>query len=168
MLTPSRQDTNSLFLTSRLNDLGISVAFKTIVGDNREHLVSVARTAMSRADVSIFTGGLGPTEDDLTREAVADALGVELKRNHEIVTEMYKRFAERRLQMPDNNARQADILHGATVLPNFRGTAPGQWLETKFEGKSRVVILLPGPPHELQTLWEKQCLPRLRALAPPA
>jgi nicotinamide-nucleotide amidase len=168
MLTPSRQDTNSLLLTSRLNDMGISVAFKTIVGDNREHLVSVARTAIGRADISIFMGGLGPTEDDLTREAVADALGVELKRDHEIVTEMYKRFAERRLQMPDNNARQADMLQGATVLPNFRGTAPGQWLESKFEGKPRVVILLPGPPHELQTLWEKQCLPRLRALAPPA
>ena len=168
MLTPSRQDTNSLFLTSRLNDLGISVAFKTIVGDNREHLVSVARTAVSRADISIFTGGLGPTEDDLTREAVADALGVELKRDHEIVTAMYKRFAERRLQMPDNNAQQADVLQGAIVLPNSRGTAPGQWLETEFDRNSRVVVLLPGPPHELEALWEKQCVPRLRALAPPA
>ncbi|HME32067.1 MAG TPA: competence/damage-inducible protein A [Terriglobales bacterium] len=168
MLTPSRQDTNSLFLTSRLNELGISVAFKTVVGDKRDHLTSVARTAIGRSDISIFMGGLGPTEDDLTREAVADALGVELKRDHELVTAMYKRFAERRLQMPDNNARQADILQGAAVLPNFRGTAPGQWLETKFEGKPRVVILLPGPPHELKTLWEKQCLPRLRALAPAA
>ena len=168
MLTPSRQDTNSLFLTSRLNDLGISVAFKTIVGDHREHLVSAARTAVSRADISIFMGGLGPTEDDLTREAVADALGVELKRDHEIVTAMYKRFAERRLQMPDNNAQQADVLRGAIVLPNNRGTAPGQWLETEFDGKSRIVVLLPGPPHELEALWEKQCAPRLRALVPPA
>src|SRR5271169_5080471 len=168
MLTPSRQDTNSLFLTGRLNELGISVAFKTVVGDNLEHLTPVARTAIRRADISIFMGGLGPTEDDLTREAVADALSVELKRDHEIVTAMYKRFAERRLQMPDNNAKQADILRGAVVLPNSRGTAPGQWLETEFAGKSRVVMLLPGPPHELQALWEKQCLPRLRALTPPA
>jgi nicotinamide-nucleotide amidase len=168
MLTPARQDTNSLFLTGRLNDLGIKVAFKTIVGDNRDHLISVARTAIGRSDISIFMGGLGPTEDDLTREAVADALGVELKRDHDIVTAMYKRFAERRLQMPDNNARQADILRGAVVLPNSRGTAPGQWLETEVEGKARVVMLLPGPPHELQALWEKQCLPRLRAVAPPA
>lgn len=168
MLTPSRQDTNSLFLTGRLNELGISVAFKTIVGDNREHLASVARTAIGRCDVSIFMGGLGPTKDDLTRESVALALGVQLKRDHEIVTAMYKRFAERRLQMPDNNAQQADVLQGAVVLPNSRGTAPGQWLQIEFEGKPRIVILLPGPPHELQALWEKQCLPRLREVAPPA
>jgi nicotinamide-nucleotide amidase len=168
MLTPSRQDTNSLFLTGRLNELGISVAFKTVVGDNLSHLTSVAQTAIHRADISIFMGGLGPTEDDLTREAVAAALGVELKRDHEIVTAMYKRFAERRLQMPENNARQADILHGATVLPNSRGTAPGQWLETELDGKPRIVMLLPGPPHELEAMWEKQCLPRLRELAPPA
>ncbi len=168
MLTPSRQDTNSLFLTDRLNELGISVAFKTIVGDNREHLTSVARTAISRADIIILMGGIGPTEDDLTREAVADALGVELKRDHEIVAAMYKRFAERRLQMPDNNARQADVLRGATVLPNSRGTAPGQWLETEVAGKSRIVVLLPGPPHELERLWEKQCVPRLLAIVPPA
>jgi len=168
MLTPTRQDTNSLYLTDRLNQGGINVAFKTVVGDNREHLVSVARTAISRSDVSIFMGGLGPTEDDLTREAVADALGVELKRDHEIVTAMYKRFAERRLQMPENNARQADILRGATVLPNSRGTAPGQWLQIEFESKPCIVILLPGPPHELQTMWEKQCEARLREVAPPA
>ncbi len=168
MLTPSRQDTNSLFLTGRLNELGISVAFKTIVGDNREHLTSVARTAIGRSDVSIFMGGLGPTEDDLTRESVALALGLGLKRDHEIVAAMYKRFAERRLQMPDNNAQQADVLEGAVVLPNSRGTAPGQWLQTEFEGNPRIVILLPGPPHELQALWEKHCLPRLREVAPPA
>ena len=168
MLTPSRQDTNSLFLTGRLNELGIGLAFKTVVGDNREHLTSVARTAISRADIIIFMGGLGPTEDDLTRECVAAALGVELKRDHEIVTAMYKRFAERRIQMPENNARQADVLQGAEVLPNSRGTAPGQWLQTEVDGRPRIVMLLPGPPHELQALWEKQCMPRLRAVAPRA
>jgi len=168
MLTPTRQDTNSLFLTGRLNELGISVAFKTVVGDNLAHLTSVARAAISRADISIFMGGLGPTEDDLTREAVAAALGVELKRDHEIVTAMYKRFAERRLQMPENNARQADVLQGATVLPNSRGTAPGQWIEAEVDGKVRIVMLLPGPPHELEVMWERQCLPRLRAVASPA
>ena len=168
MLTPSRQDTNSLFLTGRLNELGINVAFKTVVGDNGEHLVSVTQAAIGRADLCIFMGGLGPTEDDLTREAVAKALGLGLKRDHEIVTAMYKRFAERRLQMPENNARQADILLGAVVLPNSRGTAPGQWLETDWDGRRRIVVLLPGPPHELQALWERQCLPRLREIVPPA
>ena len=136
MLTPSRQDTNSLFLTSRLNDLGISVAFKTIVGDNREHLISVARTAIGRADISIFMGGLGPTEDDLTREAVADALGVELKRDHEIVTEMYKRFAERRLQMPDNNARQADVLQGADGSAELPGNCAGTMAGNQIRGQA--------------------------------
>ena len=168
MLTPHRQDSNSLFLTSRLNDLGISVAFKTVVGDNRDHLTAVARAAIGRADIVIFTGGLGPTQDDLTRESVADALGIPLKRDHAIVTELYKRFAERRIQMPDNNAQQGDILQGATVLPNSRGTAPGQWLETMVEEQPRIVMLLPGPPHELHAMWEEQCVKRLRAKAPPA
>jgi nicotinamide-nucleotide amidase len=168
MLTPYRQDTNSLFLTERLNALGTSVAFKTVVGDNLDHLISAARTAISRADIAIFMGGLGPTQDDLTREAVAAALGIELKRDHTIVTEMYKRFAERRLKMPENNAQQADILQGAVVLPNPKGTAPGQWLETVLDGKPRMVALLPGPPHELQAMWDSECAPRLRDKVPPA
>jgi len=168
MLTPYRQDTNSLFLTERLNALGISVAFKTVVGDNLDHLVSAARTAIARADIAIFMGGLGPTQDDLTREAVAAAFGIELKRDHTLVTEMYKRFAERRLKMPENNAQQADILQGAVMLPNPKGTAPGQWLETKYDDKLRIVALLPGPPHELQAMWDSECAPRLRDKVPPA
>jgi len=168
MLTPYRQDTNSLFLTERLNELGITVAFKTVVGDNLDHLISVARTAIGRADLSIFMGGLGPTQDDLTREAVAAALGIELKRDNDLVTELYKRFAERRLQMPENNAQQGDVLQGAVVLPNTKGTAPGQWLETEFEGAPRMVALMPGPPHELHTMWEAECMPRLRHKVPPA
>ena len=168
MLTPYRQDSNSLFLTGRLNELGISVAFKTVVGDNPDHLTSVARTAIGRTDISIFMGGLGPTQDDLTRESVASALEIPLKRDHSIVTELYKRFAERRIQMPENNAQQADVLEGAEVLPNSRGSAPGQWLRTQFEGKPRIVVLLPGPPHELQEMWEQQCMTRLQALVPPA
>ena len=168
MLTPYRQDSNSLFLTGRLNDLGISVAFKSVVGDNRDHLTAVARTAIGRADIAIFMGGLGPTQDDLTRESVAAALGISLKRDHAIVTELYKRFAERRIHMPGNNAQQADVLEGAALLPNSRGTAPGQWLETCIEGQRKIVVLLPGPPHELQEMWEQQCMDRLRARAPSA
>ena len=168
MLTPHRQDSNSLFLTERLNELGISVAFKTVVGDNLEHLTCAARTAVGRADLAIFMGGLGPTKDDLTREAVAAALGVELKRDNKLVTELYKRFAERRLQMPDNNSQQCDVLQGAVVLPNTKGTAPGQWLETDFDCLLRTVVLLPGPPHELHTMWDTECMPRLREKVPPA
>ena len=121
MLTPYRQDTNSLFLTERLNELGIRVAFKTIVGDFLDDLTSAARTAISRSDLVIFMGGLGPTKDDLTREAVAAALGTELKRDHALVAEMYKRFAERRITMPENNAQQADILHGRRGSAELQG-----------------------------------------------
>jgi competence/damage-inducible protein CinA-like protein len=168
MLTPYRRDTNSLFLTGRLDELGVSVAFKTVVGDDPDHLTNAARTALGRADVSIFTGGLGPTADDLTRECVSAALGIELKRDHDIVTAMYKRFAERRMPMPENNVQQADVLEGAVVLPNPRGTAPGQWLETEVKGQLRIVVLLPGPPHELEALWDKECGPRLHAKVPAA
>jgi competence/damage-inducible protein CinA-like protein len=166
MLTPFRQDTNSLLLTERLNEIGIRVAFKTVVGDNLDDLVSAARTAIGRSDLCVFTGGLGPTKDDLTREAVAKALGTHLKRDHVLVAEMYKRFAERRITMPENNAQQADILLDATVLHNTKGTAPGQWLETEYEGKPRIVALLPGPPHEMRELWEQECMPRLRDKVP--
>jgi competence/damage-inducible protein CinA-like protein len=168
MLTPFRQDTNSLFLTQQLNEMGVNVAFKTVVGDNFDHLVSVARHAFDRSDIIIFTGGLGPTEDDLTRECVAAALGIELRRDHDMVAAMYKRFAERRISMPSNNAKQADLLDGATGLPNSRGTAPGQYLETEVNGAGRIVILLPGPPHELEALWKKECAPRLHEKLPPA
>ena len=168
MLTPHRSDTNSLFLTGRLNDLGLSVAYKTIVGDNYDQLISAAHCSIGRSDLTIFMGGLGPTQDDLTREAVAGALGIELRRDHTIVAEMYKRFAERRIQMPENNAQQADVLQGANVIPNPKGSAPGQWLETHYEGKPRLIVLLPGPPHELQSMWDAECAPRLKVKVPPS
>jgi nicotinamide-nucleotide amidase len=163
LLTPFRQDTNSLFLTSKLNELGIEVAFKTVVGDNRAQLVPVARIAVERADVVIFMGGLGPTEDDLTRESVAEALNLPLRRDPEIVAKLYARFAERRMKMPDNNLKQGDVIAGAVALENARGSAPGQWLEGSFGGRDKIIILLPGPPHELRPLFEKQCFERLRA-----
>ncbi len=168
MLSPSRQDTNSLFLTGRLNELGVSVAFKTIVGDTREHLVNVARTALTRSDIIVFTGGLGPTEDDLTRPCVAEALGIELKRDPDLVAELYARYAARRIKMPENNAQQADVLEGADVIRNPRGSAPAQWLEGSHDGKHRVIILLPGPPWELEPLFVDEFIPRLQKLLPPA
>jgi len=166
LLTPFRQDTNSLFLTEKLNLLGIDVGFKSVVGDNREHLVSAARIALARADIVIFMGGLGPTEDDLTREAVSEAMRLPLRRDPEIITELYKRFAARRLKMPENNARQGDVLTGAVSLANSNGTAPGQWLEGQYEGKQRFVMLLPGPPHELKPMFAEQCFERLREKVP--
>jgi len=161
MLTPHRSDTNSLHLTARLNALGVSVAFKTIVGDNLEHLTSAITIALGRADILLITGGLGPTEDDLTREAVAAALHIELHRSPELLTAMYKRFAERRQTMPPNNAKQADVLSGAEVLPNANGSAPGQWLDTVVSGHRKLILLLPGPPREMEPLFAAECEPRL-------
>src|SRR5215472_16565098 len=113
LLTPYRQDTNSLFLTEQLNQLGIEVGFKTVIGDNRSHLVSAARIALDRADLVIFMGGLGPTEDDLTREAVAEALNLPLHRDPQIIAELYKRFAAHRMKVTPNNERQAEVIAGA-------------------------------------------------------
>jgi nicotinamide-nucleotide amidase len=166
MLTPFRQDTNSLYLTARLNELGVSVAFKTIVGDNFEHLTSAAKIAISRADIVVFSGGLGPTEDDLTREAVGAAMGLKLRRDTEILTGMYKRFAARRMTMPQNNSRQADVLDGAEVLENTNGSAPGQYIDTVVGRHRKIVILLPGPPNELKAMYEAECRPRLAATLP--
>jgi len=168
LLTPFRQDTNSLFITERLNQLGVAVAFKTIVGDDRSNLVAVAQHALFRADVVVFMGGLGPTEDDLTREAVAAALGLELQRDPDVLHKIEERFASFGRKMTPNNAKQADVITGAVLLPNKNGTAPGQWISGKYEGRERIVMLLPGPPWELKALFDEQCLERLRAKLPPA
>ena len=167
MLTPFRQDTNSLYLTAGLNDLGVTVAFKTIVGDNFEHLAGAARTAFERADLVLFSGGLGPTEDDLTREAVSRALGLSLHPDPAIITSLYKLFAERRIAMPPNNAKQADVLEGATLLDNRNGSAPGQILDTTVDSKRRIILLLPGPPKELKPMFDEQVKPLLQKSLPP-
>lgn len=168
MLTPHRVDTNSLYLTEQLNLLGIDVIFKSIVGDDLRRLVAAAQHGLFRSDIIIFSGGLGPTEDDLTREAVAEALGVGLRRDPEIVAKIERRFAQRGWKMTPNNAKQADVLEGATVLPNPNGTASGQWLSGQFEGRERIVILFPGPPHEMKALFENEVRQRLREKTPPA
>jgi nicotinamide-nucleotide amidase len=168
MLTPHRVDTNSLYLTEQLNRLGVDVIFKSIVGDDRRRIVGAAQHALFRSDILVFSGGLGPTEDDLTREAVAEALGVKLHRDSEIVARLEQRFAERGWKMAHNNAKQADVLEGAAVLPNPNGTAPGQWLAGQFDGREHIVILLPGPPHEMKGLFEAEVRERLRMKVPPA
>ena len=167
MLTPFRQDTNSLYLTQGLNDLGVTVAFKTIVGDTFAHLTGAARMALSRADIVLFSGGLGPTEDDLTREAVAESLSLQLHADPGTIAWLYKRFAERKIVMPPSNSKQADILDGATLLRNNNGTAPGQYLVAEYAGKQRIVVLLPGPPKELKPLFDEQVKPRLAESLPP-
>jgi nicotinamide-nucleotide amidase len=166
LLTPFRQDTNSLYITEKLNQLGVEVIFKSVVGDCRQHLTVSASLALSRADIVIFMGGLGPTEDDLTREAVAEALQLELRRDPEIVAALERRFASRGWKMSANNAKQGDVIAGAVVLPNPNGTAPGQWISGKYEGREKIIMLLPGPPHELKALFDEQCMDRLRAKLP--
>ena len=172
LLTPYRQDTNSLYLTERLNLLGVRVTFKTIVGDRKQHLVDAVRHALGRVDIVITMGGLGPTEDDLSREAVAEALGIRLRRNQEIVAALFARFAARRIPITDNNSKQADILEGATPMPNPNGTAPGQWLDTVWPrnapegGHRKLVLLLPGPPSELKPMFDTEAEPRLREALP--
>ena len=167
LLTPYRMDTNSLYLTEQLNQLGVEVIFKSVVGDNLRQLVAAAQHGLFRSDILIFSGGLGPTEDDLTREAVAEALGVTLRRDPEILARLEQRFADRGWKMSPNNAKQADVLDGATVLPNPNGTAPGQWISGQFDGREHIIVLLPGPPFELKGLFESEVRERLRAKVPP-
>jgi nicotinamide-nucleotide amidase len=166
MLTPYRQDTNSLYLTEKLNELGVTVAFKTIVGDRRKDLVGVLRAALGRTDIVVLMGGLGPTEDDLTREAVAEALSLALRRDNDQVAALAARAAAWRIPMPENNLKQADLLEGATRLPNPNGSAPGQWLDTTFGSYRKLLILVPGPPNECRPLFDAECIPRLRELLP--
>ncbi len=166
MLTPHRHDTNSLFLTEMLNAIGVTVAFKTVVGDRQKDLVNAIRGALSRTDIVILMGGLGPTEDDMTREAVAEALGLKLKRDAAQVAALHARAAMWRFPMPDNNLKQADVIQGATILPNPNGSAPGQWLDVTYEGYRKLVMLIPGPPGECKPLFEEQCMPLVKAIAP--
>jgi nicotinamide-nucleotide amidase len=157
LLTPDRVDTNSLFLTSELNKLGIEVTRKGVVGDGRADIREAFSQALERADVIVATGGLGPTEDDLTREAVAELLGRKLESNPEVLRTIQERFRSIGRHMVETNARQAMVPEGAQVLENKRGTAPGLWLEAD----GRVVILLPGPPREMEAIFARQVVERL-------
>ena len=162
LLTPQRLDTNSLFLTDELNGLGIEVTTKYVVGDNRDHVADVVRRAMSRSEIVILSGGLGPTEDDVTRDAVAMALDRKLVFHSEIADQLEQRFRQANRKMSEVNRRQAFIIEGAVMLPNDRGTAPGQWID---EAETSI-LLLPGPPHELKAMFTRQCLPRLARVVP--
>jgi nicotinamide-nucleotide amidase len=157
LLTPYRLDTNSLFLTERLNGLGIEVRFKTVVGDDKERLATVLRAALRRSRLIILIGGLGPTEDDINRDVVAEVLSRPLHEVREISQRIEERFARLGRKMSQNNLRQAMVPEGAEWLDNANGTAPGIWLDQ--EGAT--IIMLPGPPRELETMFESACLPRL-------
>ena len=157
LLTPFRTDTNSLWLTDRLNSVGIEVKLKTIVGDDDARLEETIRDALKRSVVVVLTGGLGPTEDDITRKIAARALSRRLSLDERVLDEIKAKFLHWGRKMPDINARQAMVIDGADVLPNPNGTAPGMYVE--HEG--RVVVLLPGPPREMKPMFESHVLAKL-------
>jgi nicotinamide-nucleotide amidase len=161
LLTPDRVDTNSLFLTARLNQLGIEVTRKTVVGDDLAPLRDAFDGAFQRVELIIASGGLGPTEDDRTRDAVADLLGRKVSQDPAVMEMIAARFRKIGRPMSTVNARQAMVPEGATVLPNDRGTAPGLWLESQ----GRIIVLLPGPPHELKAMFAAQLEPRLARIS---
>jgi len=162
LLTPSRTDTNSLYLTDQLNGLGIEVRQKVIVGDDRHVLTEAVQHALCHCGVLILTGGLGPTEDDVTRDAVAAALERELEFRQDVCDGIEERFRSRGRKMADINKRQAFVIGGAEVLHNPTGTAPGLWIETG----EKLVVLLPGPPSEMKPVFEQECLPRFHKRLP--
>jgi nicotinamide-nucleotide amidase len=162
MLTGDRVDTNSLYLTAELNKLGVEVVTKCVIGDDRDRLADQVRQSMARSAILILSGGLGPTEDDVTREAVAQALDRKLVFDTAVADWLAQRFAAAKRKMAEVNKRQAFVIQGADVLSNDRGTAPGQWLQES----GAVAMLLPGPPHELKSMFQRHCLPRLARIVP--
>jgi nicotinamide-nucleotide amidase len=163
LLTAGRLDTNSLFLAGELNAMGVELAGKMVIGDDVRRLAEAVRGALARSEILILTGGLGPTEDDVTRQAVASALGRELMFREDICQVIESRFSRMGRRMAEINRRQAFVIEGAEVLPNDNGTAPGLWLRAG----SRTLMLLPGPPTELEPMFMSQCKPRLLPLIPP-
>ena len=159
LLAPDRTDTNSLWLTDKLNRLGIEVKLKTIVGDDDARLEEAIKDAVKRSKVVITTGGLGPTEDDITRKITARALGRRLLLDEAVLEEIRRRFQGFGVVMPERNSRQAMVIEDAIVLPNPNGTAPGMFLE--HQGTS--IVLLPGPPREMRPMFENHVASRLGA-----
>ncbi len=163
LLTPQRVDTNSLLITEQLNLLGVEVVSKQVIGDDRVRLTAALRESMDRSNIVITSGGLGPTEDDVTRDAAAAALGRKLELNLEQESVLVLRFRQINRPMAPNNIRQAYLIEGAEVLPNPHGTAPGQFLSTD----RGALALLPGPPRELRPMVVNELVPRLRPVLPP-
>ena len=161
LLAPDRTDTNSLWLTEKLNRLGIEVKLKTIVGDDDARLEEAIRDATRRSKVVITTGGLGPTEDDITRKITARALGLRLLLDESVLAEIRQRFQGFGVAMPERNSRQAMVIEDAEVLPNPNGTAPGMFIDHQ----GTAIVLLPGPPREMRPMFETHVAPRLASRA---
>jgi nicotinamide-nucleotide amidase len=165
LLGTTRTDTNSLYLSGRLSELGIDLRIKAVVGDERGDLATLLRQALERTDLVVLTGGLGPTDDDLTRDVVSDVLGLPMTIDESIVDKIRARFERRGLVMPEVNRRQGEVPRGAIVLDNPNGTAPGLFIDYAGERGRQIVILLPGPPRELNPMFDAVCRGPLRARA---
>lgn len=161
LLTPERTDTNSLWFTERLNEIGVEVKLKTIVGDDKSRLEETIRDAIKRSDIVITTGGLGPTEDDVTRPVAARAIGRELVYHTDIEDHLRERFRNWGREMPEINKRQAFVIEGADVLPNPNGSAGGMLVEID----DKVLAIFPGPPRENQPMFTDHVFPKLKALS---
>ena len=161
LLTPEKTDTNSLWLTAKLNEIGVEVKLKTIVGDDESRLEETIRDAMKRSDIVITTGGLGPTEDDVTRQVSARAVERELIYHEYLVDELRERFKRWGREMPEINKRQAYVIEGAEILPNPNGSAVGMMLQLA----EKSFVVLPGPPRELKPMFESYVLPGLKLKA---
>jgi nicotinamide-nucleotide amidase len=161
LLTPGFVDTNSQYLTEQLNSLGIPVMMKGIAGDNESYLESAIRGSLSRTPILLTIGGLGPTEDDVTKKVVARVLQRQLILDDATLERIENLFKSRGLTMAANNSRQALILTGSEILVNHHGSAPGLWIP----GEKNHIVLLPGPPSELRPMFEKYCVPRFQRLA---
>ncbi len=151
-------DTNSAYLASQLPLLGLDLHFISTVGDNQQRIVETLKLAWQRSDVIITTGGLGPTQDDVTREAIAEFLGEEITIDQTLVRKFEELFRYYKIQMPPSNIKQAAVIPSAQVIQNPRGTAPGWWIERD----NRIIITMPGPPREMQLMWTKEIMPRLQ------
>jgi len=161
LLTPEKTDTNSLWLTKKLNDIGVEVMLKTIVGDDELRLEETIKDALKRSDIVITTGGLGPTEDDVTRQVSARAVGRQMVYHDNLEADLRERFRRWGREMPEINKRQAFVIDGAEILPNPNGSAVGMMLAQA----SRYLIVLPGPPRELQPMFEDLVMPKLKEKA---
>lgn len=151
-------DTNSAYLASQLPLLGLDLHFISTIGDNKQRLVEILQQALQRSDIVITTGGLGPTQDDITRDAIAEVFHEKISINSELTKEFKKLFQRFKMEMPKSNLKQAGVIPSAQIISNPQGTAPGWWIERE----SNIVITMPGPPNEMQMMWKKTIFPRLQ------